>query len=80
MKMIEIYKNLRQRALLICPASLRDSTWRKFKSEHEIFIECISYEELARDQQLNKKSSGRSSEKLQRNSDEYQLAISDILG
>ena len=76
-EMIEIYKNLRQRALLICPASLRDSTWRKFKSEHEIFIECISYEELARDQQLNKKKSGRSSEKLQRKLDEYQLIIVD---
>ena len=76
-EIVEIYKNRRQRALLICPAALRDSTWKKFKSEHEIFIECVSYEELARDQQLNKKGAGRVSEKLQRKTDEYQLVIID---
>ena len=76
-EIVEIYKNRRQRALLICPASLRDSTWKKFRHEHEIFIECVSYEELARDQQLNKKDVTRVSEKLQRNIDEYQLIIVD---
>ena len=76
-EIVEIYKNRRQRALLICPAALRDSTWKKFKSEHEIFIECVSYEELARDQQLNKKDAKRVSEKLQRKTDEYQLVIID---
>ena len=76
-EIVEIYKNRRQRALLICPASLRDSTWKKFRHEHEIFIECVSYEELARDQQLNKKSAKRVSEKLQRKIDEYQLVIVD---
>ena len=76
-EIVEIYKNRRQRALLICPASLRDNTWKKFKSEHEIFIECVSYEELARDQQLNKEDANRVSEKLQRKIDEYQLIIID---
>ena len=76
-EIVEIYKNRRQRALLICPASLRDSTWKKFKHEHEIFIECVSYEELARDQQLNKEDAKRVSEKLQRKIDEYQLVIVD---
>ena len=76
-EIVEIYKNRRQRALLICPASLRDSTWKKFKSEHEIFIECISYEELARDQQLNKEDATRVSEKLDKKIDEYQLIIID---
>lgn len=75
-EIIELYKSRRQRALLICPAALRDSTWRKFKSEHEVFIECVSYEELARDEQLNKKPD-RVSEKLQRKLDEYQLIIVD---
>ena len=76
-EILEIYKNRRQRALLICPASLRDSTWKKFIHEHKIFIECVSYEELARDQQLNKEEAKRVSEKLQRSIDEYQLVIVD---
>ena len=76
-EIVEIYKNQRQRALLICPASLRDSTWKKFKAENEIFIECVSYEELAREQQLNKEDAKRVSEKLQRKIDEYQLVIVD---
>ena len=76
-EILEIYKNRRQRALLICPASLRDSTWKKFIHEHKIFIECVSYEELARDQQLNKEDAKRVSEKLQRSTDEYQLVIVD---
>ncbi len=76
-EILEIYKNRRQRALLICPASLRDSTWKKFIHEHKIFIECVSYEELARDQQLNKEDTKRVSEKLQRKTDEYQLIIVD---
>ena len=76
-EIVEIYKNRRQRALLICPAALRDSTWKKFKSEHEIFIECVSYEELARDQQLNREDATRVSEKLQKKIDEYQLIIID---
>ena len=64
----------RQRALLICPATLRDNTWRTFKSEHEFFIECVSYEELANDQQLNNNSDRA---KLERNLDEYQLIVVD---
>ena len=76
-EIVEIYKNRRQRALLICPAALRDSTWKKFRHEHEIFIECVSYEELARDQQLNKEDAKKISEKLQRKIDEYQLVIVD---
>ena len=76
-EIVEIYKARRQRALLICPAFLRDSTWKKFRHEHEIFIECVSYEELAREQQLNKEEAKRVSEKLQRKIDEYQLVIVD---
>ena len=52
-EIIKIYQSKRQRVLLICPASLRDSTWKKFIHEYKIFLEYMSYEELARDQQLN---------------------------
>ncbi len=76
-EIVKIYNSRRQRALLICPASLRDSTWKRFRHEHKIFIECVSYEELAREQQLNKKDAKRVSEKLQRKIEEYQLVIVD---
>ncbi len=36
----------RQRALLICPASLRDGTWARFQAVHDFRFETISYEEL----------------------------------
>ena len=75
-EIVEIYKSRRQRALLICPAALRDSVWRKFRTEHQVFIECVSYEELARDQQLNKNSPAVS-KKLQRKIEEYQLVVVD---
>ena len=75
-EIIEIYKSRRHRALLICPAALRDSVWKTFRTEHQVFIECVSYEELSRDQQLNKKSPDVS-EKLQRKIEEYQLIVVD---
>src|SRR5260370_34665620 len=47
--------NNRQRALLVCPAALRDTTWRKFLLSHGIsrMVEMVSYEQLARDQQFH---------------------------
>ena len=71
---IEIYRRRRQRTLLICPAALRDSIWKKFQSEHQVFIECLSYEELALDRQLNSRSD---SKKLERKTEEYQLVVAD---
>src|SRR5438045_9151182 len=41
-----IHEN-RQRALLIAPAALRDGTWARFKDKHQLYIETISFEELA---------------------------------
>ena len=75
-EIIKIYQSRRQRALLICPASLRDSSWKQFIHEYKIFLECVSYEELARDQQLNNNKIN-TSEKLARKLDEYQLIIVD---
>jgi superfamily II DNA or RNA helicase len=37
----------RQRVLLVAPATLRDGTWRKFLLDHQLGVECISYDELA---------------------------------
>ena len=75
-EIIKIYESRRQKALLICPAALRDSVWKKFRTQHEFSTECVSYEELALDQQLNKKSINIS-EKLQRKIEEYQLIVVD---
>ncbi|MBR0645349.1 helicase-related protein [Plastoroseomonas hellenica] len=45
----------RQRALLVCPAALRDSTWRRFLDAHGIsrLVEMVSYDELSRDRQFH---------------------------
>lgn len=44
----------RQHVLLICPAQLRDTTWRRFLKRHTNTnrIDCISFDELARERQL----------------------------
>ena len=43
----------RQRVLVITPATLRDGPWQAFRSEYNLPMELISYEELAADQRLN---------------------------
>jgi hypothetical protein len=42
----EAVQDRRQRVLLVAPAALRDGMWDRFKSEHQIYVECRSYEEL----------------------------------
>src|SRR5690606_32847648 len=50
---IRRYRERRQHVLLVCPAALRDSTWDRFLYEHDLLkVDCISYEQLARDTQL----------------------------
>ena len=51
-EILQIYQDRRQRALLICPAALRDSTWDKFINKYQLFVECLSFEQLANDIQL----------------------------
>jgi len=46
------YRLRRQRVLLICPAALRDTTWETFLTKYQLFVECVSYEQLANDLQL----------------------------
>ena len=43
----------RQRVLVITPATLRDGPWRAFRSEFNLPMELISYEDLAADRRLN---------------------------
>ena len=77
-EILQIYRERRQRALLICPAALRDSTWRKFLTRFQLFVECLSFEELASDVQLrDAQRPNAEQEKLQRALDEYQLIVVD---
>lgn len=77
-EVLQIYHERRQRALLICPAALRDTTWKKFLTKYQLFVECLSFEELASDIQL--KDAQRplaNQQKLQRPIEEYQLVVVD---
>ena len=79
-EILQIYSDRRQRALLICPAALRDSTWKNFLHEYSVSraIECVSFEQLASDRQLRDKQRPKANKRhLQRPLDEYQLIIVD---
>jgi SNF2 family DNA or RNA helicase len=73
------YQDRRQRALLVCPAALRDTSWKNFISDFELHLEVVSFDQLAGDKQLwdeNRRPNAKSSI-LERNIDEYQLIIID---
>ena len=77
-EILQIYRERRQRALLICPAALRDTTWKKFLSTYQLFVECLSFEQLASDRQLRDAQRPEARQQhLQRPLDEYQLVIVD---
>jgi hypothetical protein len=77
-EILQIYRERRQRTLLICPAALRDSTWKKFQARFDFRIECHSYEELAGDRHLKDgQRPNADREVLERPLDEYQLVIVD---
>ena len=73
-EIMALYHARRQRVLLVCPATLRDGTWKRFIAAHSFDLtpEVVSYEQLAMDRQL-----GGSSDILQRPLDEYQLVVVD---
>ena len=73
-EILKQYIDRGQRVLLICPASLRDSTWKSFLTLHEVFCECHSYHELGNDAQLLE-SGGK--KVLQMPKDSYQLVLID---
>ncbi len=77
---LQIYSARRQRALLICPAELRDTTWKQFLSEYSVSraIECISFDQLAGDEQLRDQLRPNAKKAhLDRPLEEYQLIIVD---
>ncbi|MCY3821090.1 MAG: helicase-related protein [Gammaproteobacteria bacterium] len=77
-EILQLYGRGRQRALLICPAALRDTTWAKFLAAYQLFVECLSFEQLANDQQLQDPQQLREGhEHLRRPLEEYQLVIVD---
>ena len=77
-EILQLYRERRQRVLLVCPAALRDSTWRGFLTAYQIYVECLSFEQLANDIQLRDKQRPNANKKhLGRSLDEYQLVIVD---
>ncbi len=69
------YRERRQRVLLVCPAALRDTTWKKFLNEYFLGdVECVSYEQLARDGQLDATSPQHY---LRNPLDDYALVVVD---
>ena len=77
-EIVQLYRARRQRALLICPAALRDTTWKRFLSTYQLFIECLSFEQLANDIQLRDAQRPEADQPhLQRPLEEYQLVIVD---
>jgi len=48
-EVIRRYRERKQRVLLVCPATLRDGTWKRFLARYQLFVEMVSYEELAND-------------------------------
>jgi hypothetical protein len=73
------YIERRQRVLLVCPAALRDSTWEDFRNRFQMFIEVVSYEELANDLQLFDANLRPRADKrhLKSGIDEYALVVVD---
>ncbi len=77
-EILQLYRDRRQRALLVCPASLRDTTWKRFLNTYQLFVECLSFEQLANDVQLRDVQRPHADqEHLQRPLEEYQLVIVD---
>ncbi len=70
----------RQRVLLICPAQLRDTTWKRWLLQYTSTnrIECVSFDDLAREQRLAEPG-GRVATRqvLQFDLDDYSLVVVD---
>jgi hypothetical protein len=75
--LMRLYCDRRQRVLLVCPAALRDSTWAKFIHDFHLYIECVSYEELASDIQFADVREAAQQRKLKSKLDEYALVVVD---
>ena len=72
-EIIRRYRERKQRVLLVCPATLRDTTWDKFKTKYQLYIDStVSFEELANDEQL-----GGIKKHLKSPREEYALVVID---
>jgi len=71
-EIIRLFRERRQRVLLVCPAALRDSTWAEFLNDYQLLVDCVSYEQLARDRQL-----GGDQDHLRSRTDDYALVLVD---
>ena len=77
-EILQMYHEKRQRTLLICPAALRDSTWKKFQTRFMMHLECLSFEQLAQDRKLRDARRPNANQRnLQRPLEEYQLIVVD---
>ena len=79
-EVLKVYQDRRQRAIVVCPASVRDNVWENFLNRYDFkrSIECLSFEELAMDVQLrDDRRPNANSDNLQRPLDEYQLVVVD---
>lgn len=77
-EIFDLYVKRRQRCLLVCPAQLRDTTWKKFLSKYQLGIECVSYEQLALDPRLMTPTEGPAPPHTLLNPlQEYQLVVID---
>jgi len=70
--MRRVAEDMRQRVLLVSPAALRDGMWAHFAAEYQIYLENISYEQLADEQHL-----GGSNSYLQFRPNEYAMIVVD---
>jgi hypothetical protein len=79
-EIIRVYRSNRHRALLVCPAQLRDTTWSKFLHRYAFDrgVECLSYEQIANDIQLRDPQRPQAAQShLQSPLDDYQLIVVD---
>ncbi|MHB8078214.1 MAG: helicase-related protein [Candidatus Krumholzibacteriia bacterium] len=74
---IRRYRERRQKVLLVCPASLRDTTWERFLQDHQLMVDCVSYEALANDRQIKDPANGEGFGHLKSSLEEYALVVVD---
>jgi hypothetical protein len=78
--MLEECANGRRRALLVCPAALRDTTWKRFLDDHNIgrYVDLVSFDQLALDRRLADASRPQAAEiRLRFDPEEYALVVVD---
>ncbi len=74
---LEATRDRRQRVLVVTPATLRDGPWKTFRDDHNLNIELVSFDDLARDENLNRDSKRSTGQKLAAEPDEYAMVVVD---